>query len=147
MAVDIHLFCIRRSCSRGRHEAISHFVRIDTGLILIESLEFFDKGIEGFGVVFRDKEFNAGGIKGKDPGKGRINEVAERFGKINHPAEHKLNERLKVLTESCKKRGIGDFGEAAEIPKFFAEGKKKDKQRIGGNRKNLLKDEGRQETG
>lgn len=44
---------------------------------------------------------------------------------------------LKVLSEHGKERRIRDFRKTAEIPKFFANGKKKDEQGIGRDGKDL----------
>lgn len=138
MSIDIHLFCVRGRDRSGRHEAIGHLVRIHIRIILIESLKSFDEGIEGLGVIFGDKEFNAGGIKSKDVCEGRINEPTDGFCEINHVSEHKFNKRLKVLTEPGKEGGVGDFREAAEIPEFPADGKEKDEEGVGRDRKELL---------
>ena len=147
MAVDVHLFRVRAGSGMGRHKSISHLVRIDVRSVLIEGLERFDEGIESLRIVFGDKKFNAGGIKGKDGGKGRINELADRLGEIDHLAEHKLDIREKVLSETGKERGIGNLVKAAEIPEFPAEGKEKDEQGVSGDRKDLLKDECGKEPG
>jgi len=53
----------------------------------------------------------------------------------------------KAELEACKERGIGDFRESAEIPKFFAQFQQEDKQGVRRDRKNLLEDEGREEPG
>lgn len=139
MSIDIHLFCIRGRGRSGRHETVSHLVRIHIRIILIESLKPFDERIESFGVIFGDKEFNARGIKGKDIGEGRINELADRFCEINHLPEHKFNIRFKVLPEPCKEKGIRDFREAAEIPEFPADGEEKDDEGIGRDRNSFCK--------
>ncbi len=106
-----------------------------------------DERIEGFGVVFSHIEFNAGGIKSEHLGKRGVNGLADGFGKIDHMLEHEFNIRKELLLKTGEERGIGDFGEAAEIPEFPAEGKKEDKQGIGRDGKDLLKDESREETG
>lgn len=147
MPVDILLFCIRTGSGLGGHKPIGHFIRVNLRIIFIVGFEFFDEGIQRFGIVFSDKKFNAGGVKRKDLDQRRINELADRFGKINHLLEHKLNEGLKILSEPGKKRGIGDFGEAAEIAHFLADGKDKDEKRVRGDGKNLLKDESGKESG
>lgn len=78
------------------------------------------------GLFFRNKEFDTGGIKSEDLGKGGINQLADGLSKVNHLAKHEFNIRLKILTEPGKKRGVRYFRKAAEIPEFFTEGKKKD---------------------
>lgn len=67
-------------------------------------------------VVFRDKKLNAGGIKSKHPGKGRVNDLADGFGEIDHTSEHQFNIRKKVLFKAGKKWCIRNFLEATEIP-------------------------------
>lgn len=133
------MFCVRGRGRRGRHKTISHLVRIHIRIIFIESLKSFDEGIESLGVIFGNKEFNARGIKGKDISEGRINELADGFSEINHLSEHKFNIRLKVLTEPGKERCIRDFRGAAEIPEFPADGKEKDEEGIGRDRKIFCK--------
>ena len=61
--------------------------------------------------------------------------------------EHEFNIRKEPLLKTGEERGTGDFGEATEIPEFFAERKKEDKKGIRRDGKDLLKDEGREETG
>ncbi|MBE7726818.1 MAG: hypothetical protein E7244_21120 [Enterocloster citroniae] len=61
--------------------------------------------------------------------------------------EHFFNKRKKILFEACKQRSIRNLMEAAKIAKFLTEIKKKDKQGICRNGKNLLKDEGSQKAG
>lgn len=146
MTIDIHLFCVRGRDRSGRHETISHLVRIHIRIILIESLKSFNEGIESLEVIFGDKEFNARGIKGKDISEGRINELADGFCEINHLTEHKFNIRFKVLPEPGKERCIRDFRETAEIPEFPADGKEKDEEGIGRDRKKLLQDKSRKES-
>ena len=58
VTVDIHLFGIRAGSSLWGHETISHLVRINVGFVFIESLEFFDQSIQGFGIIFCNKKFN-----------------------------------------------------------------------------------------
>lgn len=139
MAVDVELFGIRRGGSLRGHEAISHFVRINIGLIFIVGLETADEGIESFGIVFRDIKFNTGGVKSKHVGKGRVDCLTDWLGKINQTLEHEFNKGKEVLLKACEKRGIRNLGKAAEIPKFFTNGKKEDKKGIGRDGKNLLK--------
>ena len=114
-----------RRGGRRRHKDISHFIGIYFGVIFIKSLEFFNEGVQGFGIVLGNKELNAGGVK-RELGKAGINQLAEGLSKVNRPAEHEFNIRFKILTEPSKKRGVRNFGKAAEIPEFFTEGKKKD---------------------
>lgn len=147
MAIDVELLCIRAGSSLGRHKAVSHLVGIDIRFIFIVGFEAADEGIEGLGIVFSHIEFNAGGIESEYLGKGGVNGLADGFGKINHMLEHEFNIRKELLLKTGEERGIGDFGEAAENPEFFAEGKKEDKKGIRRDGKNLLKDEGREETG
>ena len=125
MPIYVHLFCVGAGSGCGRHEAVSHLVGVNIRLILIKNFEFFNEGIEGLGVVFRDKKFDAGGVKGKDLCQRGIDELADWFGKIDHLSEHEFNKGLEVLPEPGKKRGVGDFGETAEIPKFFTDRKEK----------------------
>jgi hypothetical protein len=60
--------------------------------------------------------------------------------------EHLLDIRFKGGPEAGKKRGIGNFGEAAEVPQFPAEAKEKDEQRVRRDRKDFLKDKCREKT-
>ena len=76
----------------------------------------FDQGVEGLWIVFRDIKLNAGGIKSQDISKGRIDQVADRLREIDHLMEHLLDVRFKGGFEAGKKRGVRDFGKAAEIP-------------------------------
>lgn len=55
--------------------------------------------------------------------------------------------RKEVLLKASEERGIRNLGEATEIPQFFGEGKKKDKQGIRGNGKDFLKDQSRKKAG
>ena len=73
--------------------------------------------------------------------------VLNKLGKINKLMEHFFNKRKKILFEACKQRSIRNLMEAAKIAKFLTEIKKKDKQGICRNGKNLLKDEGSQKAG
>lgn len=116
MPVNVHLFCIRAGSGLGGHETVGHFVRVNVRLVFIVSLEASDEGIEGFGVVFRNKKFNAGSIKSKDLCKGRVNGLADGLGEVNHALEHHFNIRKESLFKASKKRGIGNFGKATEIP-------------------------------
>lgn len=58
----------------------------------------------------------ARGIKGQDVSKGRINHLTDWFGEIDHLMEHLLDVRVKGGLEAGKKRGVRNFGKAAEIP-------------------------------
>lgn len=109
MVVAILLFCVRAGNSPGRHETVSHLIRVNIRVVFIESLEAADKGIEGFGIVFRDIKFNAGGIESKHGGKGRVDGLADGFGIIHHALEHESNVVCKPEFEAGKKRGIRDF--------------------------------------
>ena len=60
--------------------------------------------------------------------------------------EHLLDIRFKGSPEAGKKRGIGNFGEAAEVPQFPAEAKEKNEQRVGRDGKDFLKDKCREES-
>lgn len=60
--------------------------------------------------------------------------------------EHLLNIRLKGGLEARKKRGIRNFREATEVPRFPAEDKKKNEKRVCRDRKDFLKDKGRKES-
>ncbi len=147
VAIDIHLLCIRAGGGAGGHKAIGHEVRVCIRVIFIVGFEGLNEEIEGFGVVFPDIKFNAGGIKGEDAGKGGINELAEWFCKIGHLPEHKLNVRFKVLAEPGKKGSVRDFREATEVPEFPAKGEEEDEKGVGRDGKDLLQDKGRKEAG
>ena len=95
MPIYVHLFCVGAGSGCGRHEAVSHLVGVNIRLILIKNFEFFNEGIEGLGVVFRDKKFDAGGVKGKDLCQRGIDELADWFGKIDHLSEHEFNNLVK----------------------------------------------------
>lgn len=116
MAVDVELFCIRAGSSLGGHKAISHLVRINPRLVFIVRLEAADEGVKGFGVIFGDIEFNAGGIESKHGGKGGIDSPADGFREIDHMLEHQINIRKEVLLKAGEKRGIRHLGKATEIP-------------------------------
>lgn len=79
VSVDIHLFCLPTGSCLWGHKPISHFVRIDIRFVLIENFQFFDRGIQSFGIVFSHIKFNAGSIKGKDISKRSIAELTKRF--------------------------------------------------------------------
>lgn len=66
------LLCIRSGSSQGGHKTVGHFVRVE---------------LRG-GVTFRDIKLNAGGIESKYTGKGAVDSLAGRFGKIHHVLEH-----------------------------------------------------------
>ena len=121
MSVDVELFGVGAGGGMGRHEAISHAVGVNIGPVLVVSLEFSDEGIKCFGVIFGDIEFNAGGVKGKHFCEGRVDQVADGFGKIYQQMEHLLNKDFKVLFKAGQERCIGDFGEAAEVADFLTE--------------------------
>ena len=91
-------------------------------------------------------KLNAGSVEGKDIGKGGIDQLADRFGEIDHLVEHLLDIRCKGGLETGKKRGVRNFREAAEVPQFPAEDKKKNEQRVCRDRKDFLKDKGGKET-
>lgn len=116
MDVDVQLFRVGTGSSLGGHSSISHPVRVDIRVILIISLESSDEGVEGLWIIFGNIELNAGGIEGKDICQGRIDEVADGFGGIDHGVEHLLDERVKSSFEVGKQGSIRNFGEAAEIP-------------------------------
>ena len=138
MAIDVELFGIGRGSGLGGHEGVSHPVGVNIGFILIISLQPFNEGVEGFGVIFGNIKLNAGGIKGKDIGERGVNQLTDGFGEIDQGVEHLLDIGLKRNFEPGKERRIGNFGEAAEIPQFLAENKEKDEERIGGDGKDLL---------
>ena len=73
VSVDVELFCVRGGRSLWGDKAVSHLVRVNTGIIFVESFETPDKGIEGFWVVFGDIKFNGGSIERADVCKERIN--------------------------------------------------------------------------
>ena len=75
-----------------------------------------------------------------------VNGEADRLGIFDHALEHQFNKRKEVLLKTCEKRGIRHLGETAELPKFLTEGKKKDKEGVGRDRKDFLKDECRKEA-
>ncbi len=60
--------------------------------------------------------------------------MVDRFGKIDYVLKHDFNVRNKILPQVCKKSSIGNFRETAEGAEFLVNGKK-EKQRIGRNRK------------
>lgn len=91
MVVDILMFCVRAENSSGRHEVVSHLIRVNIRVVFTESLEAADKAIEGFGIVFGDIKFNAGGVESKHRGKGSIDYLADGFGIIHHLLEHECN--------------------------------------------------------
>ncbi len=68
-----------------------------------------DKGIEGFGIVFGDIKFNAGGIESKHGGKGSVDRLADGFGIIHHPPEQECNVIRETDLKARKKRGIRNF--------------------------------------
>ena len=138
MPVDVLLFGIGAGSSPGWHEAIGHLIWIDIRFVFVIGFQLPDKGIQSFRVVFGDIKFNAGGVESKHLCKRRINGLADRFREINHLLEHELNIRKKLLFKVGKEWGIRDFGEAAEIPQFLTKVKKKDKERVGGDGKDLL---------
>lgn len=109
MAVDILLFSVRAGSSLGRHEAVSHLVRVNIRGVFIVSLEAADQGIEGFGIVFGDVKFNAGGIEGKHGSEGGVDCLADGFGIIHHPLEHECKVVCETEFKTGKKRGIRDF--------------------------------------
>lgn len=82
MPVDVLLFRIGTGGSLGRHEPISHEIRVDIRFVLIISLEPPDKGIESFGVIFSNIQLNAGGIKGEHLGQGGIDQLADGLSKV-----------------------------------------------------------------
>lgn len=116
MAVDVELFGNRGGSSLGRHKAIGHLVGVNIRLVFIVSFEAADEGVKGFGVIFRNIKFNAGGIESKHMSKGAVNSLADGLGEIDHVLDHEFNVRKKVLFKACEKRSIGHLGEAAENP-------------------------------
>lgn len=140
MDVNILLLRIRRSSGLGRHECVSHLIRVNIRFIFVIRLEPAAERIESLWVVFGDIELNAGSIKGEHLSEVRINSLADGFGKIDKLMEEFFNKRKEVLFEACKQRRVRNLLEAAELPGFSAEVQEKDQQGIGGNGKNLLKD-------
>ena len=108
--------------------------------------EASDQRIKSFRVVFGDIQFNAGSIKGKGPGQNPVDGEADGFGIIDHALEHQFDKGKKVLPEACEQRSARDLGKAAEVPEFFAEGKKENEQGVGRDGKDLLEDKGREEA-
>lgn len=80
---------------------------------------FFNKKIESFRVTFGYEQFNNESIESEYLYKGRINERADGFRKINHLSEHKLNKGGKFLPEPSEKRGVRDFRETTKIFNFL----------------------------
>lgn len=60
--------------------------------------------------------------------------------------EHQFNKRKKILLKACEKRGVRHFGKAAEIPKFLADGKKKNAEGVRKDGKDFSKDKRGKET-
>lgn len=87
-------------------------------------------GIEGFRIIFCDIKLNAGGIKSKHGCKERVNHLADGFRIIHQSLEQECNGGRKTEFEAGKKRGIRDFGKAAEIPRLLTGVRKKDKKGI-----------------
>ncbi|MCQ5146260.1 hypothetical protein NE476_28325 [Enterocloster bolteae] len=142
MTVNIQLLRILR-----RHEGVSHLIRVNIWFIFVIRLEPADERSESLGVVFGDIGFNAGCIKGEHLSEGRINSLADGFGKIDKLKEEIFNKRKKVLFEACKQRSVRNLLEAAELPEFPAEVQEKDQQEFGRNGKKLLKDKSSQKAG
>ena len=141
VAVDVHLFRIRAGGGMGRHEAVSHSIGVNIRLVLIVGFEPFDKGIEGFRVIFADVKFNAGSVKGKDICEFGINQLADGFGIVHHLLEHEFNIRLKILLKTGQERRVRDFGKTAEVPEFRAEVQENEQKGIRRDGKDFLEDE------
>ena len=146
VAVDVELFGVGAGGGMGRHKAISHGVWIDVRLVLVKGFEVSDECIEGFGVVFVDVKFNAGGVKGEDLCQLGIDQLTDGFRIVHHLFKHEFNIRLKVLFETCQERGVGHLGKTTEIPEFPGKREEKEQKGIRGDGKDFLKDEGRKET-
>ena len=115
MSIDIHLFCISAGNSLWKAiRSVSHLIRIDVRFVFIEYFKLLDQSIESFGIVFGNIKLNAGSVEGKDVREGEIDQVADWFGEIDQLVEHLLDIRFKGGPEAGKKRGIGNFGEAAK---------------------------------
>lgn len=145
MAIDIHMLGNGAGYDLRRHKIINYFVRIDIKFVLIKSFESSYEGIQSFGVVFGNEEFDAGGVESQHLYQ-RITELADRFGKTDHLFVHKFNISLKVLTEFCEKGSIRDFGKLykslSSIQRF-----RKRMRRESVRKKIFLQDESRKKTG
>lgn len=115
--------------------------------MLVVGFESTDKGIESFGIVLGHIKFNTGCIKGKDPGKSRVDLLTDGLRIVDHPVEHHFNMVGKAQLETCKKGRIRDLGKPTEIPEFFAEMQQKNKQGIRRDGEDFLEDESGKETG
>ena len=86
MAVNVELLNVRISGGMGGHRTVSCFV----GIIIVIEMHSFGVGFELLNdtvgilrVIFGNPGFNAGGIKDGHTGLGRIDCLADWFGKIN----------------------------------------------------------------
>lgn len=116
MAVDVLLFGIGTGSGLRGHKSVGHLVRVNIGIVFIVRFEAADEGVKGFGVIFRDIKFNAGGIESKDLSKGAVDGLADRFSEVNHALEHQFDIRKKVLFKACEEGSVRHLGETAEIP-------------------------------
>lgn len=122
MPIDIQLPDFRIGRSMGRHGAIGSFVgiiRFIKPLSFCICLELPDDSVSVLWIIFRNKGFNAGGIKDGHVGFDRIDCLTDRLGDIHKVIEDGLQIFKKVLFESGDFRSIRNFDKTTEFTERF----------------------------
>ena len=86
MTIDVHPFDFRISGSMGRHGAVSRFIRIIVLVVIMGfcvSFQLFYDTVCLLGVILGHPDFNTRRIKDRHICFGRVNGLADWFGKIN----------------------------------------------------------------
>lgn len=120
MTVDVLLAGVGIGLGGIRQEGINSLVRIEIRPGLCELPGFPELGIEEFGIVLGDGEFDTGGIIDEVIGLFRINLTADGFGQLYKILKHLGEERAILVSEACKLGSVRNLIEAAEIPKLCA---------------------------
>ena len=120
VTVDILLAGVGIGFGRIRQEGIDGLVRIKVRVGFSELLGLPELCVEELGVIFCNREFDAGGIIDEVIGFPGVNLTADRLGQIDKMLKHLSEEGTIPVPEACKLGSVRDLIEAAEIPKLCA---------------------------
>ena len=116
MTVDVLLFSVRGRLSVCRHEPVSHFNRVNVGIVFVMSFQATNERVERFRIIFFDEKFDTRSVKEDCIGKLSVDGVAERFSEVDELVEHLLKPRVEILFKASEQRCVGNFFvEAAEL--------------------------------
>ena len=105
------------------------------------SFELLNNAVCILGVIFRYPCFNAGGVKDRHVGFGRVNFLADWLSKINKPRKDSLDVIKEVLFETGNFRGVRNLVKAAEFAEMARIAEKDKEKGIRWDGKEPLDDE------